>query len=70
MKSSQRSSPHSPRSMRQRLLSASWLLPFWVVGVAFSLQAQATNEPALLPEKPRWLTDASLTVRESYDNNI
>ena len=35
-----------------------------------SALAAETNAPGLLPPKPKWLTEASLTVRESYDNNV
>ena len=40
------------------------------LGAAPLLAAAETNAPSLLPPKPKWLTESSLTVRESYDNNV
>lgn len=41
-----------------------------VAGSAVSLSAATTNAPSLLPPKPKWLKEASVTVKESYDDNV
>ncbi|MEI6211852.1 MAG: outer membrane beta-barrel protein [bacterium] len=41
-----------------------------VVGGVASLSAATTDDTSLLPPKPKWLTEASLTIKESYDDNI
>ncbi len=59
---------HAMRRISGRL--ARRLALFLAAISALGAVASDTNAPSLLPPKPKWLTEASLSVRESFDNNI